>query len=397
VKPMEQGGLGSADLGVYGGYQELADKMAKEHPDFWKQAYAGSQGRIAGYNEYAPDGTVKGIHFYARQAGVSQQFVPEDEAYIKTLVPGKTAQDRPTVAMQKVTRPLTVGQQTAFNNVADNKLSEWDANQRKVQEEEDKHQHAQDEHAAAPGQRAHTQAETDKLRQDQAAAAPADDALVDSIHAGRIAPESLSRMLGGKDGQKLLTALAEKYPNDFDTSKLGSYPKLSLDFTSGKTGQQRQNMDTAFKAVEDLTKLNTYASRLPTGAARNASDNRLNAASQEIANGLAKPGTSARESDVKGVKDNLSQLFSRQAAIDKQVDSLMDQYGSMRTRWQEGAPSAAYEAKMPDVGPQTKEIMYKHDPERAGKWFGVPYYDKPGGKLLGFSRDGGKTLEPAQP
>lgn len=395
LKPAAEGGLGSVDLGVASNAAELADRMQKEHPDFWKQAYGGSLGRVVGYKEYSPDGTVTGQHFFARVPGVSQQFVPEDQAFIKIVTPGKTAEDRPTITQQKVTVPLTVGQQTAYNNAADNKLSEWDANQRKVEKEDTEEGLKKQQTRTSAAQEGKDRAETDKLRREQATEAPTDPALVDGIGTGSIAPTTLGRMLGGKQGQKVLADVAAKYP-DLDTSKLASYPKTYLDYTSGKTGMQRQNLDTAFKAVEDLTKLNTYASRLPTGASRNAWDNRLNAASQEIANGLAKPGTAAREQDVKGVKENLSQIFSRQAAIDKQVDSLMDQYESMRDRWKEGAPSAHYEAKMPDVGPRTKGIMYNHNPQKAEQWFGKPAFASAPGKPKVLSYDGGQTWQPAQ-
>jgi hypothetical protein len=399
TKPLEQGGLGSVDLGVAGNLNELASKMAKEQPTFWKQVYAGSQGRVVAYPEYGADGKVQGMHFFARGAGVSQQFVPEDQAYFNVFKPGKTAEDHGTEERQLATVPLTVGQQTAYNAASANLKSQDEARLRKAQEEDQKgadaHQHEQDEHAAAPGQRAKTAADTAKANREGAAAGPSDPALVDAIGRGNVAPETLSRMLGGKQGEQLLGDVAKAHP-DLDTSRLGSYPKLYQDFTSGKTANQRQNLDNAFKAVDDLTKLNTYAARLPVGPARTEWDKRLSDASQEIANGLAKPGTAATKEAGRHVWVTLNPTISRQAAIDKQIDSLMDAYGSMRTRWTEGAPSPAYEAKMPDVGPQTKSIMYRHNPEQAQQWFGKPAFADAPGKPRVMSFDGGKTWQPAQ-
>jgi hypothetical protein len=403
VKPVEQGGLGSQDLGVHANLADLATQMSKTNPKFWKQVYGDTQGSgVVGYKEYGPDGKVTGIHFFGRTPGVNGQYVPEDQAYFNVFKPGKTAQDMPTLEKQKATVPLTVGQQTAYNATADNQMSQWKETQRKQAKEDadlahvqSETQHEQDDHLAAPGLRAKTAADTAKANREGAAAGPSDPALVDAIGIGNVAPETLSRMLGGKQGEQLLGDVAKAYP-DLDTSRLGSYPKLYQDFTSGKTANQRQNLDNAFKAVDDLTKLNTYAARLPVGPARTEWDKRLSDASQEIANGLAKPGTAATQEAGRHVWVTLNPTISRQAAIDKQIDSLMDAYGSMRTRWTEGAPSPAYEAKMPDVGPQTKSIMYRHNPEQAQQWFGKPAFADAPGKPRVMSFDGGKTWQPAQ-
>jgi len=394
AKPVEQGGLGSQDLGVHRNLADLATQMSKTNPTFWKQVYGDTQGSgVVGYTEYDPSGKVTGIHFFARTPGVNGQFLPEDQATFKVFKPGKTAQDTPTFEQQKATVPLMVGQQTSYNAAADNQMSQWQETQRKATKEAADLAHVNAETRASNASARHSDAET---AASNAAAAGAGDnsALVEAIRSGKVAPESLSRMLGGKQGQQLLTQV--EAGGGVDTSKLESYPKMYQDFTSGKTANQRQNLDNSFKAVKDLTALNTYASRLPLGAPRREWDNRLTNAAQEIANGLAKPGTAAMQESIRHIWVSLASPVSRQAAVDKQMDSLMDAYESMRTRWKEGAPSAVYEAKMPDVGAASKEAMYLHDKQRAGAWFGVPYYDKAGGKLLGFSRDGGKTLEPAQ-
>jgi hypothetical protein len=161
VKPPEEGGLGSQDLGVHANMADLATQMQKTNPAFWKQVYGDQHGSgVVGYKEFAPDGTVTGIHFFARVPGVNGQVLPEDQATFKVFVPGKTPEDTPHFETQKATVPLSVGKQTTLNSAADNLMSQWKDKQAKAQEEADKHQRAEDVHAAAPGERAHTAAET---------------------------------------------------------------------------------------------------------------------------------------------------------------------------------------------------------------------------------------------
>lgn len=372
-----EGKLGSADLGTVANEADLADKMSKQE-GFWKNVHKND---IVAIPELGPKGERLGLHVFQRTPGIGNQMV-DPGTPIRVWDVGKhdTVEQVPTV-------PMTHNQVDAYNNTADNQKRQWHIDQNEAAFKEQQTQTSEAEEEAHRATARKTNAET-------AGEGPSNPALIDAIGKGSIAPESLSRMLGGKQGEKLLADVAAAHP-DLDTSRLASYPKTYADFTSGKTALQRQNMDNAFKAVDDLTKLNTYSSRLPVGPARTAWDNRLNAASQEIANGLAKPGTGARESDVKGVHTALSPIFSRQAAIDKQIDSLMDAYGSMRTRWQEAAPSPAYEARMPDVGPQTKAIIYRHDPVQAEQWFGKPAFATAPGKPRVMSFDGGKTWQPA--
>jgi hypothetical protein len=374
--------LGSADLGIYKDEADLT-RVKEQNPNFWKDVYANNVVAVPELNE---KGERQGIHVFLRTPGIGSQMV-DPGTPIRIYDRGKK-----TMTTQVPTVPLTHDQLDAYNASADNqqRQDQIDGNTDAFNAEKLKHEKAST---------AHEQAETGKLNREKDEEKPIDPAIVDGIGTGRIAPTTLNRMLTSKDGQKLINDVAAKYP-DFDTSKLGQYPKLYVDFTSGKSAQQRQNLDTAFKTLNDLTTLNTYASRLPIGPARTAWDNKLDTASQEIANGLTKPGSTATQDQIHGVKTSLNTRFSRQAALDKQADSLIEQYESMRDRWKSGAPSAAYEAHMPDVGPQTKALIYKHDPQKYGQVFGVPLYDKPekqGGRLIGFTRDGGKTMEAVQP
>lgn len=363
--------LGSADLGIVKDEGDLADKMSK-HEGFWKNVH---QNDIVAIPEIGEGGKRLGLHIFQRTPGLGNQQV-DPGTPIRIWDAGKHV-----MTTQVPTVPMTHNELDAYNNTANNQQRQWQIDQNEAEYKKSE-VHKND----AEARKADAEAKA------AAAAAEPDPALVQSIQNGQIVPERIGYLLGKKEGQKLLAAVAAD--GKTDTSKLAQYPHLYQDFTSGKTAQQRQNLDNAFKAVDDLTKLNTYSSRLPMGNDRNAWDNRLNAAGQEIANGLAKPGTSATEVAIRDTKKALSQVTFRQSAIDKQVDSLMDAYGSMRTRWTEGAPSAVYEARMPDVGEQTKAIIYKHDPNKGEQWFGKPTFVAAPGKPRLMSFDG-KTWSPA--
>jgi hypothetical protein len=385
-------GLG-ADLGIY---KDEADftRVKEAHPEFWKDTYAGGHGRTVPVAEVDPaTGERLGVHVFLHMPGVNSTLEPAGTT-IKVAIPPQKPGDPWTLGEQTPTVPLTTGQKFAYDTAAYNQVHKAEADAAEVELKKQQTAEAKANASKAPSEIAKNNAEAAKAKAEATAAGPSDPALIDSIRKGVVAPESLSRMLGGKQGQKLLSDV--EAAGDVDTSKLAAYPKMYADFTSGKTAQQRQNLDTAFKTINDLTSLNTYSSRLPVGPARTAWDNKLTTASAEIANGLAKPGATATKEEIAQVRKSLDTKFSRQSALDTQIGSLIEQYGAMRDKWREGAPTAAYEAKMPDVGARAKEIMYKHDPEQVRPLFGVPYYDRPGGRLIGFSRDGGKTLEPAQ-
>ena len=375
------------DLGSYKDEADLA-RVKQANPNFWKDVYKND---ITAVPQIGPDGTRDGVRIFRTTPGVGSQMV-EPGTPIKIFTPGKNPGDAPTLTDEVPTVPMSWNQKHAYDLAAVGQMQKWQIDNSEEGLKASEIAKNKAEAGKVPSEIAKNNAEAEKARSEGADANPA---LVQGISKGTIAPETISRMISGKDGQKLLSAVAAADPA-LDTSRLSSYPKLYVDYTSGKTAQSLQNMNTAFKTINDLTSLNTYASRLPIGGARTAYDSKLTTAAAEIANGLAKPGATATKDEIDKVYKSLNTTFSRQSAIDTQVKSLIEQYGSFRDKWQNGAPSAAYEAKMPDVGAPTKEIIYKHDPEQATRWFGVPYYDKPGGKLLGFSRDGGKTLEPAQ-
>src|SRR5208283_5210286 len=129
--------LGSVDLGVHSDPGKFADEMKRQHPEFWKDAYSGDNPLVP-IDELAADGTHLGTHMFLRTPGLSNQLIDPDKAFIKVLVPGKTAQDRPTLVDQKVTIPLTMGAQDTYNNAAQLKLHKWDTDKALADEREAK-------------------------------------------------------------------------------------------------------------------------------------------------------------------------------------------------------------------------------------------------------------------
>jgi hypothetical protein len=391
--------LGSADLGTYKDEADLA-RVQQAHPEFWKSVYANN---IVAVPELNDKGERQGIRIFLRTPGVGSQPV-EPGTPIKVFTPGKKPTDPPTLTEQVPTIPMTHDMVDAYNNAALTKYNDYFKNKG---EQELKKSEVQKNKAGA----ARDLAEAGKLKAetpeagastkgltgpDFIKALPADrQSLLEDVRSGRMAPENLNRMLSGKDGQKLLTDLAAAYPNEIDTSRLAAYPATYKDFTSGKTAQTMTNLNSALKTIHELKALNTYSSRLPTGGARNAFDNKLVTVSAEVANALAKPGATATKDEIENVRKSLSTTFSRDKAIDTQVDSLVQQYTSLRDRWNNAAPSAVYEANMPDIGQKARQVVRQSDPDLANRIWGKPVIVN--GATVGYTKDpDGKTMEPVE-
>ena len=367
AKPVEQGGLGSQDLGVHADMAQLASQMSKTNPEFWKHVYGDTQGSgVVGYKEYDPSGKVTGIHFFARTPGVNGQFLPEDQATFKVFKPGKTAQDAPTFEQQKATVPMTVGQQSAYNAAADNQMSQWQETQRKATKEAADLQHVKAETRASNASARHSDAETAAVNDKANADKGPDPALVDSIRKGTVAPTSLGRMLTGKDGQRLLAAV--EAGGDVDTSKLAAYPKVYQDFTSGKTAVALNAGGTALKHLVELKQLNTLASRVPGGSDNKAFNNKLDTLVPELIKFYGMPDTNET---ARSLKSTLGGLMNRDSAIASQVKSLGDKMDSYHQTWRNAAPSAAYQAAMPNVDDEAKMARAELDPKYANRLFSV--------------------------
>lgn len=390
--------LGSADLGMYKDEADLAN-VAKLHPDFWKDVH---DNNIVHVPEYDQDGNRKGIHVFLRTPGVGSQLAPLGTP-IKVYVPGKTPNDPPTLVDQVPTIPMTHDQVDAYNNAAIAKQQQWskDQSDRKLKDAEAAAKQSEVPRNTAEANRANAEAgkataEKNKIEMEEQ---QSNDQLTDDVLDGNIIPERLAPLLAKKDGMQFLEALtarAKVRGVTIDTSKLQSYAKTYLDYTQGKTAGVLRNLNTAMQHMDELSKMNTVTSRIPTTKDYNAYQGKVTNASAEIANALAKPGTSATKDEIAKVEHVLTPTFNRGVAIAGQVQSMIDNYKSVRNQWLQAAPSEAYEAKMPDLSPEAQDIVRKFDPQDANVWWGVPVLDKPGGSVIGYSKDSGKTMVPRQ-
>lgn len=382
--------LGSADLGVYKDEADLAN-VKKVNPDFWKDVHAN---QIVSIPEYDSQGNRAGIHLYLRTPGIGSQLVPQGTP-IKVYSPGDKPTDAPTLKEVIPTVPMTHDQVDSYNNAATAKMQTWvkDHTEQSLKEAQTGRENADTTLANANARKA--DAETNKINAETAdAAAMNDDQLADAIWQGQIVPEKMSILLSKPGSEKLLMKVADRAKaagETFDTSKLQAYPKLLIDYNSGKRGQQLTNLNTAFQTIDDLKKLNTFAARNPMSSDYAAFKNKLTTASAEIANGLSKPGNAATKDEIHNVNQALTPWFNRDTAIDKQAESLVEQYVSFRNAWQEGAPSSRYEAKMPDLSHEARDVVRKYSPDEAQRFWGRPVTLQ--GKVVGYTLDG-KNMTP---
>lgn len=365
------------DLGTYQDEADLA-RVKDQNPNFWKDVYKND---ITAVPMIGQDGKRSGIHLFQTTPGVGND--PEAGLTFHVFTPPTKPGDAPTMKMQTASVPMTPNQAHAYDLAAYGQMQKWQTDQK---EQELKGSEITKNKAEADKDRA----EADKARQDAALDSP-DNALVQDVVKGKVIPERLGYMLGKKEGQAFLHAVSVADPN-VDISKLQAYPKMYSDFVGGKRSQQLSNVSTAFQHIEDLRNLNSTASRIPGSDASHAFENKLVNVSAEVANALAKPGASATKEEISQVKKSLSPFLNRDAAITTQVHSMIEQYKTLRNVWSEGAPSAAYEAKMPDLSPEAQRVIRKYAPEDANRWWGRPVIQ--GGKVVGYTKDG-KMMTPA--
>lgn len=381
--------LGSADLGIYKDEADLA-RVKEQNPNFWKDVY---KNNIVAVPELGEGGERQGIHVFLRTPGIGSQLT-DPGTPIQIFTPGKTPKDPPTLVDQVPTVPMTHDMVDAYNTSAQNKMRQWQMDNSELGLKAAEAKSANANAAKAPSEINKNNADANKANADADKAEKegvTDPSLVQGIGSGAIAPERLGYILGKKEGQKLLADVKAAFP-DLDTSKLESYPKLYADFTSGKSAQSLQNLNTALMHIEDLRGLNTYGSRIPGSESKHAFESKLTNASAEIANALAKPGATATKEEIAQVKNSLNPFLNRDSAITTQIHSMVEQYRSIRNKWINGAPSASYEAKIPDLSPESRAIIRKYAPEEAYGWWGHPVVLN--GKVVGYSKDG-KTMEPA--
>jgi hypothetical protein len=354
IKPPEQGGLGSQDLGVHANLSDLATQMSKTNPEFWKHVYGDTQGSgVVGYKEYDPSGKVTGIHFFARTPGVNGQAVDEDQAFFKVFKPGKTAQDAPTLEQQKATVPMTVGQQSAYNAAADNQMSQWQETQRKAQREADEHQKALDEHAAAPGQRAHVAAETAHVNTEtrQLNEATTQDAVKNNAQQmveGTIDPSNLSKRSKSYDAT-LAAANSysmQKYGKPFDLAAAASDYKYSTNAQTQNTLKMIRGMADPGGSIEIAQNAAKALPQLPEATLNKV----FNAAATEFG---SKEATNFHTAML-GLADEYSKVMGGGTATDSGRKQALD---LLKASYSKGQLGGAIDTMRQDISARQKALV----------------------------------------
>lgn len=185
--------------------------------------------------------------------------------------------------------------------------------------------------------------------------------LIDALGTGHVTAERMAYLLSKNPA--LLQAVTAKYP-DFDGSKAEQYPKVYSEFTSVKPGSAGNTLNsgaTAIEHLQKLQKLNTVKSHIPGTAAYNAYYNQLDTLAPELAKFYGDTTVPA----IASLKSTLGATMpgNRQAAITTQAASMGKKFDNMEQTWKNAAPSAYYEAPMPNVSDEAKEARAALDPD----------------------------------
>jgi hypothetical protein len=369
TKPIAEGGEGGQVLGIMHGPDDLRH-ILKVDPNVMDALV--KKGTIRTPYHIGPDGKIDGMTVIK---------MPDD--YGKEVVP--TGTEFPTwnsVTQGYDWHKTAAGQVTTKRDI-DNY---WDAagvkgldERNKVAEIHQKEEAAKESDAKianAPGEAAHTRAET---RQANAGAAKDDAerrkietdsgqnaegaALIDSIGTGKIALDRLGYLAARNPD--LLASVVRKYP-DFDSTKAASYLPTYKEFTSTKPGTAGSALNagaTALKHLHELSELNTVKSHIYGTADYTAYQNKADTLSTELARFYGDSTVPA----IANIKKTLASTLpgNRQAAIATQAKSMGDKFDAYEQTWKNAAPSAAYEAPMPGIDPAAQAARAALDPDYA--------------------------------
>jgi len=210
-----------------------------------------------------------------------------------------------------------------------------------------------------PKIRAETELAENKAAQTTAVNSPQGQSLVDAIGQGRA---TVGTLRSAMNNPSLLEAVTAKYP-DWDQSKVAGYAGTMKDFTSGHTSIQLNNAGTALLHLQELQRLNTAQALLPLTSAKSAYQNQLSTVVHELDQFYGANNIPAAED----LKSTLSAptTWQRDAAIKRQAVSMGEKLDQFGQQWRNAAPSAAYEARMPDISAESKVARANLDPRFA--------------------------------
>lgn len=189
--------------------------------------------------------------------------------------------------------------------------------------------------------------------------------LVRELGTGKIGLNRLDYLVTRKP--EVLEAVSRAYP-DFDSTKVQNYINTSKDFTSGKTSAELVAGGTALKHLSELKELNTIESRIPGTADYQRFQNKLQTVSPELARFYG----NTTEGGIASYEKTLGSFANRDAAIQTQAQSMGDRLDSYEQKWKNAAPSAAYQAPLPNIDSLALKSRAKLDPAYAARVKGQP-------------------------
>lgn len=112
--------LQSIDLGTFKDAGELAS-IKDQHPDFWKDVYAGNIRKIPEFDE---NGNRTGIHVWLRTPDIGNAPVPEGTK-VAFAQPGENPNDPPKLVWREISGLHTQNQVDAYNDAAWKVVTDW--------------------------------------------------------------------------------------------------------------------------------------------------------------------------------------------------------------------------------------------------------------------------------
>lgn len=188
--------------------------------------------------------------------------------------------------------------------------------------------------------------------------------LIDEIGQGKMTAARMEMLIARRP--ELVEAVAAKYP-DFDGSKIKSYTDAYKSFTSGADAKQVNAGAVAMQHLAELKKLNDdnpTQVRIMGTDAYNRFHNLLDTVADELVTFYGEPKTN-EAMDAK--KSTLGAFVNRDGAIQEQAKAMGVKFDELEQKWQNAAPSAAYQAPMPNVSKNAMKARASLDSEYAAR------------------------------
>jgi hypothetical protein len=350
---ISQGGAGSQDLGVFPDFDSVV-KAFKANPDLHDHQ---AGGRIVAIPHVNGDGKVDGVHAALVSPDWLNSKINQDLPITeRTYQNGKLEESTYTIPAGTLTgdqySKLVMSQSAdALKAYTDAATQSREANR------------AMHENRASDATAAHENAETAMLNGANPGGGPTPagggaPTVVDMIGTGQMPVGRMAYLLSRNPG--LANAVAQKYPA-FDGSKIDAYTAAYKDFTSGDVSKKLNSGATALQHLQELLKLNTVESHIPGTGDYNAYMNKADTVSSELAQFYGTDTIPGIASIKKTLVATLP--YMRKRGIQTQAQSMADKFGNYVQQWNNAAPSATYQARMPGISDNAIEALKSLDPD----------------------------------